>query len=387
MILITAKHAHCQQQQEQSSMTSLSQYPAEETLTRDVVVHRVTRVSLMITTLFVYLHEVRPRARDMALLVPMTLATSCRDVSLGMAAKGAERDMENSESHLPGGTQPTFLVAARDKYAQINPETGVPEGFVHSVMDLVNSTTANATLMTPTCRMFSKMPKTCNLKSRPLLVSDMDGLKGAIDDKCAEVGIERGIQHDENSPIGALQLFVELLFMLQRLFDNVGTMQETYNILAESNPEATSRFKATETCRQLNLQLAECGDDEEDAVERCYWLAVSLLLQELCPVFLSPVSAAHKTMSAIISNSTLRTRYGSGDFPFLYIKGDDNPPSRAYNVSVAKPKVLCQTTTVFGPVDDSAKSLGSSIRFLYQKALEAANNVDSTDGQFEETHR
>ena len=371
-------------------MTSLSQYPAEETPTQEVVVHVATSVSLKVATLFMHLEEVGHRGpRDMALLVPMTLPTSCRDVSLGMAVKAAGRDMENVDLHLPGGTQPTFLVASRDGYAQRNPETGVPVGHTNSVLDLVHDRTTDATLMTPACRMFSKMAKTCNLRSRPLLPQDMDGLKGAIERKCMEAGTFRGIQLDKNPTTGALQAFVELLFMMQRLVDNGATMQETYEMISERNPEATSRFKSMEACRQLNLRLAEC-DNDDDVKEQCHWLAVSLLLQHVSPIFVSPVAAAHKAMSAVLSNSGLSTRYDIGDFPFLYMKGSmgNNQPSLSRpKVNATNARLLKLTTSVFAPVDASAKSLDSAVRYLYQKSLEAAENVETTDGQFENTHR
>lgn len=369
-------------------MTSLSQYPAEETTAQEVVLHSSTSVSLKVAALFVHLEEVKHRGPDnMSLLVPMTLPTSCRDVSLGMAAEAARHDIENGHIHLPGGTQPTFLVASRNGYAQHNPETRLPAGFVASVMNLVNDKSTDATLLTPACRMFSKMAKTNNLRARPLLLHDMDGMRDVIDKKCLQVGSTlRGIELDSGNPsMGALQGFVELLLLLQRLVDNGTTMEEAYNSMAEGNPDAASRFKSSEACRQLNLQLAEC--DDEDATEQCHWLALSLLLQHVSPVFLSPISAAHKCMAAILSNSSLSTRVG--DYPFLCVMGGAVRRQRSSlpNAVGAVRLLRLTTTTVFAPAEASAEGLDAAVRYLYQKSLNLAETVGTVDGQFEDMHR
>jgi hypothetical protein len=190
-----------------AKMTSLSQYPADDKAAQEVILHSSTSVSLTMTTLFVHLEEVQHRGQqNMSLLVPMTLPMCCRDVSLGMAAEAACHDIENDHIHLPGGTQPTFLVASRNGYAQHNPETRLPAGFVASAMNLVNDKSTDATLLTPACRMFSKMAKTNDVRARPLLTHDMDGMREVIEKKCSKVGTFRGIELDsENPSMGSLQ--------------------------------------------------------------------------------------------------------------------------------------------------------------------------------------
>jgi hypothetical protein len=204
-----------------------------------------------------------------------------------MAAEAACHDIENDHIHLPGGTQPTFQVASRNGYAQHNPETRLLAGFVASAMNLVNDKSTDATLLIPACQMFSKLAKTNNLRARPLLTHDMDGMREVIEKKCSKVGTFRGIELDsENPSMGSLQGFDVLLPLLQCLMDNGTTMQDVYNSVSESNPEAASRFMSSDACCKLNLQLAEC--DDEDAIEQCHWLALSLLLQHVSPVFLPP---------------------------------------------------------------------------------------------------
>jgi len=372
---------------DKQKMTSLSQYPAEEEITNEAVLQSSTLVSLKVATLFVTLEEVQHRGtQDIALVIPMTLPTSCRDVSLGIAAKAAQLDIENGKIHLPGGTQPTFLVAARDGYAQRNPETGLPAGFVPNVISLVNDKTTDATLLTPACHMFSKKTQTNNLRAKPLKVEHLGEINSVIERQLSEEhGLEIvRLELDENPSKHPLQLFVELLHLLQRLVDNGTTMQETYHIISEVNPEATSRFKSTNACRKLDLRLKESNDNDVTIVtEQCYWLALSLLLQQVSPVFISPVSSTHKCMAAILSNSGLK--HNTGKFPFLYVTGEAAP--RPPTSPLVVPGAMKLMTAVFAPVEDSAGSLDSVVRYLYQKSLDTAETVGSLDGSFEDTHR
>lgn len=370
-------------------MTTLSQYPAEERATTDVIFKSSALISLKVSTLFVPLEEVENRtAGGPAILVPMTLPTSCRDVSLGIAEEAARRDIENDQIHLPGATQPTFLVASRDGYAQHNPETRLPAGFVSNVSSLVHDKNADATLLTPTCCMFSKMSKTNNLRSRPLVLQDLDDVNVSIEKMNSEkLGIERTIQPDENPSKRALQSFTEMLYLLQRLVDSGTTMKDAYEAISEANPAATSRFKGTGAFRKINQRLSNCNS--EDAMGKCYWLALSLLLQQVSPVFLSPVSASHKCMAAILLNSGLCVRHSVGDFPYVYLPGTNNEHIPQSTVLPVAPESMGMAlmTTVFAPVEDSADGLDGTVRYCHQKSLDRAENEGSVDGKFEDLHR
>jgi hypothetical protein len=47
-----------------AKMTSLSQYPADDTAAQEVILHSSTSVSLKVTTLFVHLEEVQHRPTE-----------------------------------------------------------------------------------------------------------------------------------------------------------------------------------------------------------------------------------------------------------------------------------------------------------------------------------
>jgi len=352
--------------------------------THEVVTHATTLVSQKVAALFLHLEPVS--SGDKTFLVPMTLPTSCRDASMGAAELLVTTQANNGDFHVQGGITPTFLVASRSGYAQQN-DSRQPAGRVTDARCLIEDKSSDATLMTPLCSIFSKYTKTNNLKTCPAKNSDLDEIRVPIVTACRGIGIESGLEVGEGATERAIHAFVELIYLIQRLVDDGFTFRDLYNDMAEALPAATSRFKSSTICAELNRRMAS-SEDDDDVIERCHWLALSMLIQQACPTFISPVVGANQIIAAVLTSTLLKAEYGRGDMPYLtVIEQEDSPrptPARLVSDSASDVKSV---VTAYAPIESTAESLDEAVRHLYQKSLIMAETANLTDGAFEDSHR
>ena len=270
---------------------------------------------------------------------------------------------KNSEIVLPSGQ--LFLMASAER----DGDDGQMPRVIRSARDLVDpvSDAADATVLTPIFRLYKGGIN--NPRGRCVTEQDMHNLRRLIKEKIirANDSVSEGTERVDKA-------FSVILTSLQNALSHGMTYQDMFWAFA-SDQQALKRFERSDLAKEL------CGLIDEEAnnpekLERYYWLALSRLLQEITPIFVSPVSSADELIAAVMVTGGLKSAspeaISTRGIPFLVIS-DTSERTPDFAMRPMMP-------TICHPLN----SVDSCVRYLFQLSLLEAKTRSSP---FEDAHR
>lgn len=335
-----------------------------------MLVKASAKVELPVPGLFIHLTtEERRLNQDLGSLavIPMALPTAFYDTSLGKAeALAAEHKNRNDNSSSRGMVEQSFLVASRDGHAQIS-DNGVPEGFVWNTTSLVHDLECDPTLLKQMCNRFSRHGKVLTgLKSKPTTMEDQVSLNDIIARARGKINQEEGSGIDTDCPI---RMFARSLSQMQELISSGVTFEDFCEVAEDSEPARCARHKSTAYGRLLARQLA--STNEEVIREKLCYIKFSMLLQQLCPIFLSPVGGSHEIIAEVIVSSGMTSRTSDVKVPHLLLPEGINKDEGKQMA----PGGQLVMVTICGPKETTNSGLTRAIRMSHQASVMRSRSI------------
>jgi len=356
------------------AMTSLTQYPASEVASEDILQKNTLHADLGMLSLFLDLQAVTRRARhgtsDDLCLVPTILPTVPQNTSLGVAAD-LEKELMNGQGEFTseGILRQSFLVASRNGYARFENEEPA-EGYPRDIMDLISGN-ADATLRHQMCNMFDYNTQSLtNLKSRPATAQDLELLDELITkelDNRSLPAIEGGIEECCTS----IKL-AEVLLKMERLRnDDEGKYEGIFHALAKDK-HALSSFQSSSLGRKIFHDMRT--EEDQELREEYYYLAVTGIMCNICPVFLSPVGSCHEILATIMLSSGLIPHTKGVRVPQMKLRKDSctEKPVGRKEASAEQNKLV---VTLFHPSESTQGGLSRAVRHLAQQSICMARSI------------